>query len=150
MENQIKEQMEKAFWDLLEEETSVARDDYPRAQALLEEIISILCSFVPNRRDIHETINEDLCEISWDLQPKLLGWIEKFQAPIHDKTTQNLSERIFTISEFLKIYYSHLELVHKEVFESRRKLENGKNLFNPDKPDYVNGNVPVNMRSGMK
>ena len=147
MENQIKEQMEKAFWDLLEEETSVPRDNYPRAQALLEEIISILCSLVPNRKVTHDLIKKDLCGISWDLQRKLLGWIEKFQAPVHDKTTQDLSKKNLTISELLKIYYAHLELVHKEVFESRKRLANGENLFQPEKPESMNG-VPINIKTG--
>jgi len=148
MEAQLKQQMTKAFWDLLEEETSIPRDNYPRTQVLLEEIIHMLCNFVPNRKDIHEKIKTDLVGISWELQSKLIGWIEKFQAPIHDKITRGWSKRNFTISQFLKLYYSHLDVVHKEVSKSRQKLVNGENLFKPDVPETFTSNVPKNIKTG--
>jgi hypothetical protein len=116
MEQQFKEQFKKAFFDLLDQEGS---ESYDHLRALMNEITETLCSFVPNRTDIHEKIKEDLGkEIGWDVQQKLLEWIEKFQAPIYDQVTREWKKKCpEPIGQFLKKYYSHLEKVNRQIQE---------------------------------
>jgi len=147
---QIETQMRQAFWDILEDEAKT-QGPFPHIEALLKELIEILCSFVPSRTDIHEKIKEDLEQpIGFDLQQKLIKWIEKFQSPEHDKITKVWKEEgIVKISKFLNRYYDHLQMVHKEVFEYRKKLANGENILKTEVPKSQNG-VPVNMKTGLK
>jgi hypothetical protein len=147
---QINTQMIKAFWDILEDEAKT-QGPFPQIEILLQELIKILCSFVPSRSDIHEKIKEDLQQpIGFDLQKKLINWIEKFQSPEHDKITKIWKEEgLVKISKFLKRYHDHLQIVHKEVFDYRKKLSNGENIFEPEVPKSRNG-IPANMKSGFK
>ena len=136
MENQIREQMENAFFDLIDKDSLHGKTDH--IKILRDEIIVKLQSFVPNRKDIHKKIEDDLCgEIDWGFQEKLLDWIMKFQAPVYDsfiqKWRQSLPE---SLSTFMRKYYSHLEIVNKELYEYRLKKVEGKN------------GIPQNMKSG--
>jgi len=142
MEKQIEEQFKKAFFDILNED---GPDSYDYLRKLLSEIIDKLCMFVPNRQDIHEKIREDLDgPIGWDIQSRLIKWIEKFQAPVHDAMTRHwANEGPQPVGDFLKKYYEHLEKVYKEVQESREALARGENIFNP-----VTGEFPTKMRTG--
>ena len=142
MEKQIEEQFKKAFFDILNKDGPESHD-YLRK--LLDEIIEKLCSFVPNRQDIHQKIRDDLSgQIGWDIQKRLISWIEKFQAPVHDTmTTQWKNEAPIAIGDFLKKYYEHMEKVNKEIQETREALSRGENIFNP-----VTGQMPTNMKTG--
>ena len=105
MEDQIKIQMHRAFFDLLDNEGS---ESYDHIRSLLNEIVDTLCGFVPNRTDIHIKIREELGdEIGWDVQQKLLGLIEVFQAPIYDQVTSEWKKKCpEPIGQFLKKYYA--------------------------------------------
>ena len=115
MEEQIREQYEKAFWDMVDQ-------DPPNKEhlgKLLEEIKQFLYSFVPNNVRIQHAINDDLNgEIEWDFQFKLLKWVERLQAPVYDQMTsswkKNLPEKLST---FLKKYYEHLKRIRKGIDE---------------------------------
>ena len=117
-------------------------------ERILEEIFENLCQFVPTRKDIHQQLRNDLFTpdgITWDTQVKLVNWIEKFQAPIHDIKTYEW-KRSFPqedVKQFLKDYYEHLEIVYKEVQEAKRKIRAGENIFNP-----VTGKLPNKMKTG--
>lgn len=120
----MEETIKKVFWEIVDEQ------NVDHIQKLLNEIIEILCSFVPSKKDIHKKIKEELEKIDWELQLKLINWIEKFQAPVYDVKTsiwkRNCPEKLST---FLQKYYSHLEIVNKEIFEHRQKLANGESLY---------------------
>ena len=118
----------------------------------MEKIIEALCMLVPSRTDIHQKIRADLSgELSWDTQRKLVEWLEKFQAPIHDRKTKNWKKTLPQpdIELFLNEYGAHLEIIFDEVWEARERLNRGENIFVP--PEHVvegtNG-VPTNMRTG--
>ena len=65
MEEQIRTQYEKAFWDLLDSDPP----DIKHVGKILDEIKQILYSFVLNRPDIHHKINDDLSgDIDWEFQ----------------------------------------------------------------------------------
>ena len=131
MEEQIREQYEKAFWDLIDQEPP----NMEHIGKLLEEIKQILYSFVPHRADIHHRINDDLTgEIEWDFQHKLVGWVEKFQAPIYDQVTSSWKRRLpEKLSKFLKEYYEHLKTVKKNIDDYNEK-STGKHGV----PDVIN------------
>ena len=133
MEEQIRTQYEKAFWDMIDM-------DPPNTEHLgkiLEEIKQVLYSFIPHRPDIHHRINDELSgPVEWDFQMKLLLWVEKFQAPIYDQVTQSWKKKVpEKLSEFLKKYYEHLDDVKKGIDDYHRK------------PASVGG-VPGIMKSG--
>ena len=143
MEKQIEEQFKKAFFDILNED---GPESYDYLRKLLTEIIEKLCQFVPGRSDIHRKIKEDLeGQIGWDIQAKLIQWIEKFQAPVHDTTTKKWVEEGNNkpVGEFLKMYYEHLEITYNETQAAREALARGENIFNP-----VTGEMPKKMKSG--
>jgi len=123
LEAQIREQYQKAFWDLVDQDPP----DTDHIRKLVDELEGVLCAFVPSRVDIHRLIHEDLGgEIDWSLQTKLIKWAEMFQAPLYDQITQkwkkNLPEKL---SEFLKKYYEHLETINKQVWNERKKIADG-------------------------
>ena len=124
MEEQIREQYEKAFWDMVDQDPP----NYEHLGKLLEEIKQILYSFVPNNARIHHEINDDLDgEIEWDFQFKLLKWAEILQAPIYDQVTSSWRKKLpEKLSEFLKKYYEHLKAIRKGIDEYHKKPE-GKN-----------------------
>ena len=126
LEEQIKEQYQKAFWDLVDRDPP----DLEHIRKLLDEIVNALCGFVPSRADIHAMIRKDLEGVpDWNLQIKLIKWAERFQAPIYDQVTEkwkkNLPEKL---SDFLKKYYEHLEKINKQVWEERKKIAQGPQL----------------------
>lgn len=146
MEKQIENVMKKAFFDKIDADASSNEKEH--LEKLLEEIRDILKSFVPNRKDVHKLMDKELKEVEWDVQEKLIKWIEYFQAPIHDKITKSWKEKIPTkTSIFLKWYYEHLTMVHEEVYKYRKKLANGENIFNAEVPEGSRG-VPTKMKSG--
>lgn len=124
MENQIREQYEKAFWDMVDQDPP----DQVHLGKILEEIKQILYSLVPNNVRIHHAINDDFMgEIGWEFQSKLLKWVERFQAPIYDQVTISWKKKLpEKLSEFLKKYYDHLETIKKGIDEYHKK-PGGKN-----------------------
>lgn len=146
MEKQIEQAMKKAFFDKLDQD--VSQNNLEHLDILLKEIRDILKSMVPSKTKIHEKIDEELGKVSWDVQVKLVDWIEKFQAPEHDVVTRQWREKIPTdTSVFLEWYYTHIQVVHKQVYEYRKKLANGEQIFTPDKVEGSQG-VPSVMKSG--
>ena len=125
IEKQVKETYEKAFWDMIDQDPP----NVVHIGKLLEEIIEILCKFVPSRTDIHALIKEDLASVDWNLQIKLLKWAAMFQAPLYDQVTDSWKRKLpEKLSVFLKKYYEHLETINKQVWDERKKLSNGPQL----------------------
>ena len=119
MEEQIREQFEKAFWTILDDDPT-----QEHLRKLLNEIVEKLCLLVPSRSDIHQQIKDDFQSdpIDWSVQTKLLIWVEKFQAPIYDQVTRTWKGQCpEPTGQFLKKYYQHLEKVYHQVQEHRSK-----------------------------
>lgn len=119
--------MMKAFWDLLDEDM---REEPPRmnhVSVLLNEIIGILKGFVPNRVDIHTAIDKDFeGDINWEMQSKLIKWVETFQAPIYDTKTQEFRRKgPRPLSEFLRWYYDHLYTVKRDIQRQKNEMMSG-------------------------
>jgi len=136
MEEQIREQMTRAFWDLVDQ-------DPPNVEhigKLLEEIKQRLYGLVPSKPAIHHAINTDLPsdDIQWDLQERLLDWIMRLQAPIHDQNTKQWKRNVpEKLSDFIRKYHEHLDVVYKDI----------ETYKNPPKVTGTNG-VPDNLRTG--
>lgn len=152
LEAQIRSQMTKAFWDLIDEDMAKDPPDFRHLRKLVKEIEEILCSFVPQRRDIHEKIRESLNvgeseQIDWRLAIVLTQWVEQFQSPSKDSITKSWKGHYFTsVVEFLKMFYSHLQEVQQEIHDFRISLF--------DAPNHQNSNLndvslcPTHMRTG--
>lgn len=154
----VEEQMLKAFYDKLREDFNHEPPKTDHIRKLLEEIYTKLCQFVPSKKKIHDAIKLDIIinEITINTMPilviSLINWIEKFQAPVYDKKTREWREQLKKCENctefliyFLKEYYSHLELVHKEVYEYRLKLANNQNIFTQNK---INNIGEIKMKTG--
>ena len=88
----------------------------------------------------------------------LITWIEKFQSPIDDKLTKTWRENYQTCTDyadflksFFSEYYDHIEKVHKEIWEARKRLVNGESVVPPEHRQVVSGSngVPHVMKSGI-
>lgn len=147
MEEQIRTQAEKAFWDIVD--SSVKDGNMEHIQQLLNEIKDVLKSFVPSRTDIHEKIDKEIVSPSWETQKALVQWIERFQAPVHDPFTLKLAADVpLPLSDFLKRYYPHVQKVHKEVHDARLAVARGENLFAPSSSSQGSNGVPQKMKTG--
>ena len=126
MEQQIRDAYEKAFWDMVDQDPP----NVEHIRKLIDEIIEILCKFVPSRPDIHQLIRDDLSgEVTWSIQERLLIWAERFQAPLYDNMTQSWKRKLpQKLSEFLKKYYEHLESINRQIWEERKKIASGPQL----------------------
>tara|TARA_B100000927_G_scaffold286952_1_gene279166 strand:- start:781 stop:1242 length:462 start_codon:yes stop_codon:yes gene_type:complete len=149
LEEIIKEQMTRAWWDLLQEDLTQEPPRMEHLKMILGEIHHTLCSFVPNLTDTHIAIKRDLLDSppTVELQGKALYWIEKFQSPQWDSYTRKWKKELpeDTVG-FLKKYYYHLDRVQKEVKEYREKLRRGEDLFRPPKPPTSLSDI--NMKTG--
>lgn len=148
MEQQIKETFHKAFSDILE--SNAEKGDVTYIEKLVDEMIERLCRLVPSRTDIHKKLKDDIKQnIDYSIQLRIINWVEKFQAPTHDKKTKKIKTELpKKISEFVKEFHEHLDMVENEIIEAKQKIHNGENIFNAEKPQSSNGITPDNLRSG--
>lgn len=121
--------MERAFWDI------VAELNPDHVAKLIKEIVDALCCLVPSRTDIHEKIrNETLLTPTPDNEPlireSITKWVETFQSPVHDRVTRGWSS-LGTV-DFLRAVYAHLEVVHREVWEARKRIADGESPIPPE------------------
>ena len=129
MEEQLKVQMKKAFFDIVDQ----ADEEY--LKVLTQEVTDRLCALVPNRKDIHKEIKKDTQKIDHTTIPNILKLTKRMQAPIYDpvidnwKREQNISDFIFTIHE-------HIDKIERDIQKERNKRKSS------------NGVVPDNISSG--
>lgn len=152
LEEQIRIQMTKAFWDIIDEDMAKVPPNFRHLQKLVKEIEEILCSFVPQRRDLHEKIKQSLKlgeneQIDWKLATTLTQWVEQFQSPSKDSITKSWKGRNFkSVVEFLKVFYYHLAEVQKEIHDFRTSILNTPNHHNSNINDV--SSCPTHMRTG--
>ena len=167
MENiklQLETQFQKAFFHKIKEDLSKEPPDVEHITVIIQELVTGLCKFVPNKTEIHEFIKGDILVKKVDVETmpriidRLIHWIEQFQAPVYDsvtkrwrdnyKKTKNYAE---FISGFLEEYYSHIEITYKETWEARKRIANGENAIPPEHRRIVSGKngVPDNIKTGL-
>lgn len=168
MENlkiQLETQYKKAFFSKIKEDLSKNPPDVEHITVIINELVTALCKFVPNKPEIHILIKSDIvCEtIGEETMPRIIErfihWIEQFQAPTHDSVTKswrdnykNATNYAEFISQFLEEYYNHTEMVYKEVWEARKRISNNESAVPPEHRVIVNGKngVPEQMKSGLR
>lgn len=136
MEEQIREQMMKAFWDMVDQEPP----NVEHIGKLLEEIKQRLYGLVPNRIALHHKIHAEFPndDIRWDLQERLLEWFMRLQAPIHDQKIKQWKKNVpEKLSEFIKKYHEHLDIIYKDI----------ETYHNPPEVKGTNG-VPDTLQTG--
>ena len=162
IEEQIKTQYTKAFFDMILEDLSQEPSKLDHITSLVKELVDGLCKFIPSRKEAHEKIKEEiLLEVNINNMPYiifgLINWIEKFQAPAYDKVTRKWREEFKSctnynefIVKFLREYYEHAEKMYKELWEARKRLLNNENIVPPEHRPVVKGKngIPDVMKSG--
>lgn len=168
LEIQIKEQCEKAYWDILLDDISQEPVKTNHIKLLIDEVMVLLCSINPNRKDIHSKIlntfnNRHIIDELDYFILNLIQWIEKFQCANDDKKTNkwksdfkniynqnNKEELSLFIIKFLKEYYTHIIDVKYQVMKLRNDINNNKNIFEEfkTKPENNKYGIPDNIRSG--
>jgi len=146
MEKQIREQMNKAFFDLIDEKVNSEKPDYEWITKLYQEIRDRLCGFLnkdsKTRKKIMEEFDVDLFNqmITNDVfdQESLLKlvnntfyWIEKLQAPVRDETTNESKKRVLNsisadptkiISNFLKETHTCIDMIEIDFENYMKKI----------------------------
>ena len=157
MEQQIKEQFEKAFFDLLDQDGS---NSLEHLRTLLTEITETLCSFVPNRTDIHKEIHENIDvdliknmiennafddKNLYNLAVYIISLIKRFQPAVMDEDVneweqgmlQQFTEK-FEYSDFLVTFFRSVFNMLENIGGWANKFleEYGEDLY-PDNMDVA-------------
>ncbi len=165
MNSRLAVEMRKAFFDKLHSDFKEMPPKTEHITICIKELVDGLCKFVPSRTALHDKIKEEIIydEVNIETMPYIIGglikWIEQFQAPVHDKVTRkwrenykNCKDYADFLRDFFSEYYEHIEIVHKELWEARKRLVNGESVVPPQHRPVVKGSngVPDIMRSGFK
>lgn len=133
---QIKENMHKAFYDLIDENVNSKDPDYNWITKLYIEIRDRLSAFLKKDSKLHKKIYDEFDEklfyqmISNDVFYKesmlnlinnTFSWIEKLQAPVRDSYTKEAKLRVLTsppeknVSTFLKEVHLCIDFIEEDT-----------------------------------
>ena len=133
---QIKKQMRKAYFNLIDETISSKNPDYNWLTSLYVELRDRLMSFTKKDSKTQKQIMEDFDidlfrqmitndvfdgESLYKLVNNSFEWVKKLQAPIRDEETQNAMNRVLTseppksISVFLKEIHSCIDTLENDM-----------------------------------
>jgi len=142
IENQIKVQMKRAFFNLIDDTVNSEKPDYVWITNLYTELRDRLCCFtlkdsksylkIIEEFDVelfNQMITNDIFDQNsfFKLVNNTFGWIEKLQAPMRDESTRESKNRVLSsepkifISTFLKEIHTcldNLELDMENYFRS--------------------------------
>ena len=105
---QMREVMQKAFWDKVEADLKATPPDYKHTLVLFNEVKTMICSLIPNRKDLHDEIHEavDTELIEQMIENKafdhislestltyLIRFIRTLQPPVEDSDTDDWLNR---------------------------------------------------------
>ena len=130
IEKQMKEQMKKAFFDLIDSTVNSEKPDYVWITNLYTELRDRLCNFTKKDSKSYfkiieefdvELFNQMITNDVFDqnsflkLVNNTFGWIDKLQAPVRDESTKESKIRVLSsdpqnfISTFLKEIHNCLD-----------------------------------------
>jgi len=130
IEKQMKEQMKKAFFDLIDSTVNSEKPDYVWITNLYTELRDRLCNFTKKDSKSYfkiieefdvELFNQMITNDVFDqnsflkLVNNTFGWIDKLQAPVRDESTKESKNRVLSsdpqnfISTFLKEIHNCLD-----------------------------------------
>jgi hypothetical protein len=126
-ELQIKEQMHKAFFDLIDQNVNSEKPDYEWITRLYIEIRNRLCLYIKKDSKTYKQILEEFDEklffqmcstevFDYIAMCKLINnsfdWIKKLQAPIRDEFLEESKNRVLKITDFTKLISTFLREIH--------------------------------------
>lgn len=147
IEDQIKEQMYKAFFDLIDENIASDNMDCEWLINLFSEIKMRLLNIVNKDGKIYKKINEDfdidlfkqMIEnkvFDYDSIIKLINnsfyWILQLQAPVRDEYTNNAKQRVLSsepskiISTFLKELHICIDYIYEDIIAYNERIKKDK------------------------
>ena len=136
IEDQIREQMTNAFFNIIDESVNSDKPDYKWISELYIEIRDRLLGLVKKDGKIYKQINEDFdfelfqqmiennifnYECMIKLVNNVFDWIEKLQAPMRDSATREIRNTIFKtephkmISYFIKESHLCIDNIYKDL-----------------------------------
>ena len=145
IELQIKEQMNKAFFDLIDETVNSEKPDYVWITKLYVEIRERLCFYIKKDSATYKQILEQFDEklffqmctndvFDYIAMGKLINnsfdWIKKLQAPNRDEFLETSKNKVLEttdatkiISTFLKEIHTCLDIYEKDMIEFLTKKD---------------------------
>ena len=150
MEEQLRTQMHKAFWKLIEDDLKSEPQRLDHLIILIDEIKNKLKGFVPNRTDIHKEFDE-IIDISFlkhlfeekSMDPThffkliefIINKIKCFCAPYMDAEVKKWESELYTrmqskieyadfIPVFFKETYTYIEIIEKDISSFKNKKGN--------------------------
>ncbi len=126
IEEQIKEQMNKAYFDIIDQTVNSETPDYEWLKNLYIEIRDRLCFFIKKESKVYKQIHNEFdvelfyqmitndvfdAKSMYSLVECTFKWIENLQAPIRDESTLEAKNRVFK-SESKKMISTFLKEVH--------------------------------------
>lgn len=141
---QIKEQMKKAFFVLIDENVNSDKPDYEWITNLYSELLNRLASFLKkdsrNYKLLQDEFDIELFRqmISNDVFDQIsmlklvnntYGWIQKLQAPVRDSETNESKNRVLNseptkmISTFLKEIHVCIDNIEIDLFEFYKTIQ---------------------------
>jgi hypothetical protein len=145
IENQINEQMRKAFFDLIDENINSDNPDCLWLSSLFSEIKLRLLNIVNKNGKIYKKIDGDFdVELfrqmienkvfNYDSVLKLIHnsfyWVDQLQAPIRDEYTIKARQRILDseptkmISTFLKELHICIDYIYDDIISYNERIKN--------------------------
>lgn len=142
---QINENMNKAFFDLIDENVNSNNPDYTWITSLYIEIRDRLSTFLKkdsktykqlhsefDEKLFHQMISNDVFfkDSMLNLIDNTFAWIEKLQAPVRDESTKEAKNRVLSsepqriVSTFLKEVHYCINFIEDDMFKFFQNLEN--------------------------
>ena len=162
LQNQVKENFDKAFWDLFEQ--NIENKKYEQLLKTMEEVKINFKSLVPNRKDIHRQLDENMdteflkgmlehdavdSTYIYNMICYIVQQIKSLEAPIDNADTETWKQSIDQkfkdgclhhqiLGKFFKKVYHKLEKITKEV----NMVRNSK-LFEALKKSKSSNNIKI-------
>ena len=129
--NQMREIMQKAFWDKITEDLSKSPPDHKHVLVLFDDVKTSIRSFIPRRADLHtemdtavdiDFINQMIVNNVFDhkdllqVLEYLVKMIRKLEPPIEDKDTDEWLEQVTLDCQYKKPWKDIIPKFFKKMF----------------------------------
>ena len=144
IEEQIKDNMRKAFFDIIDQTVNSDKPDYDWIVKLYTELRDRLLSFLRKDGKLYKELNESFdiplfkqmiendvfdLESMIKLVNNMFNWILKLQAPARDTETSEAKSRVFNseptkmISTFLKEVHICIDKMEDDMLEYQKSIK---------------------------
>jgi hypothetical protein len=130
LKNKVELNMNNIYWDNFKKD--IEKDNYDCLLNSIKEIIKEICLLIPNRKDIHREIEEDidiefyenLIEnriISKKYFKKIFNWLLKLSSPIREQELKDKWETLNDYDEIFKFLYNIIYLIKMDIMLISKK-----------------------------